>query len=133
MRTPVTFADTFEIEADRSGWFAHKVDGAKLQCTKSRVVSRMRRRGAEHHHRPRRFAHDVAQRLKAVELRHVDVHRHELRIERMNLLQRVDTVPRRAGDTKFARALENLRDQAAHKSAVVDDEDRARAARCAAA
>src|SRR4051812_19580391 len=80
----------------------------------------MRRRRAEHYHRPRRFAHNVAEGLNAIELRHVDVHRHKLRIERVHLAQGVLPIASRAYDAELARLLEDLRDEATHECTVVD-------------
>ena len=58
--------------------------------------------GAQHHDGARRLAHDVAERLQAVELRHVDVERDDVRIERVDLLERVVAVARRADDAELA-------------------------------
>ena len=128
--------DAHEIEADRPGRLEHEVDRAQLERAKRRFVSAARRAGAQHHDGPRHLAHDVAERAQAVELRHVDVERHDVRLERMHLLQRVVAVARRADDGELTRALDDLRRQAPHEGAVVDDEDarelRGHASPCAA-
>jgi hypothetical protein len=86
-------------------------------------VAVARRRGAEHHDRSRRLAHDVAKRGEAVELRHVDVERHDLGVERPHLAERLTAVAGRPDDAELPRALDELRDDLAHERAVVDDED----------
>ena len=87
------------------------------------IRAAIRARCAQHDDRPRRLAHDVAERLHAVELRHLDVERDDVRIERVDLPQRVESVARRTHHAKVGRRIHDLADQSPHEGAVVHDED----------
>src|SRR4029079_187228 len=104
---------------DRARRFEHEVDRTKLQRAQRGRLAAARRPGAQHDDGPRRGPTDALQRAAAVELRHVDVERDDVRIERLDLPQAVVTVPRGAGDLELARLLDDLRDHAPHERAVV--------------
>ena len=121
-------ANRREIEADRPRRLSHELHRAALERAQRHLVARARRR-REHDDRARRLAHDALECAEAVELRHLDVERHDVGLERLHLQQRVDAVARGADHAKLVGALDELRDELAHEGAVVDDEHRRKAAR----
>jgi hypothetical protein len=116
--------DPGEVEADRPGRLTHEVHGAELEAAEREVDAALRRRGTEHHHRSRCLAHDVAERLNAVELGHLHVERDDVGIQGVDLLECVEAVAGRADDAELPRAVHDLRDETAHERAVVHHEDR---------
>jgi hypothetical protein len=114
--------DLGQVGTDRARGLPHEVDRPQLERAHGGVVSIARRRRAEHDDRPWHVRHDVAERPEAIELRHVDVERDDLRVERLHLSDRLPPVTRRADDAELSRALDQLGDDLAHERAVVDDE-----------
>ena len=128
--------DRPHVAADRSRRLEHKIHGAQFQCPQGDFGTGRSGRGAEHHDRARCLAHDVPERVEAVQLRHVHVERDDVGIENLNLLQRVVPVARGAGNLELPRVGDDLGDDRAHERTVIDDEDarhaRGHACPCAA-
>ena len=77
-----------------------KVDGADFQRFQRGLRARLRE-GGEHHHRHRPQRHDLAQEGETVHLRHLDVERDDVGIERLDLLARVKGILRCTDDLDF--------------------------------
>ena len=79
------------------------------------------------HDGPRRFRHDVADRPQAVELRHLQIERHDVRLVLMHFADRIQSVARGRDDAKLARlrvaAAQHVDQHAPHQRAVVGDDD----------
>ena len=121
--------DAREVGADRARRLAHEIDRAELEAAEREVHAALRARGAQHHDGARRLAHDVAERLQPVELGHLDVERHDVRLERVDLPDGLVAVARRADDLEIRRAIDDLADDAPHERTVVDDQHRRGTAR----
>jgi hypothetical protein len=78
--------------------------------------------GADHHDGPRRFRHDVADRRQPVELRHLEIHEHEIGLPLVQLAERDHAVACGRGHAKLSAAGHHVADQPAKERAVVDDE-----------
>ncbi len=112
-----------QIQTDLPRRLAHEIHRAKLQCPNRQVIGLARRKTAQHDHRPRSLAHDVAERGESVELGHLDIECHDVRIQRMDLPQRVASVTSGAGDAELARRAHQLGHELAHERAVVHHQD----------
>ena len=75
----------------------------------------------DHHHRPRRLDHDLAETRQPVHARHLDVESHDLRVEGTHQLERLHPV---AGepDVEVALGLENILQHFPHQRGIVGDE-----------
>jgi hypothetical protein len=97
-------------EVDRAG-------GERVERL-ARALGGMRR---EHHDRRRLGRHDVANGLRAVHPRHVEVHRHDVGRQPLDLGERGRAVLGLADDVERPGG-ERLADRGAHEQRVVDDQ-----------
>src|SRR5688572_32263920 len=123
-RVEQPIAERIGVQALVRRRLAYEVDGAQLEGAQGEVIAVRLAGGGQHNDGPRRLAHDVAEHLQAVESRHDDVERHEVRAQRMDLPDRVETVLGLAGDEKLATRLEQVDQYAPDESTVVDHQDR---------
>ena len=90
---------------------------------------------AHHHDRAGRLRHDVADGAQPVELRHLEVHRHDVGVELMHLAHGIEAVARGAHDPKLPRPrdavarAQHVAQHAPHQRAVVHDQDAGAAVR----
>ena len=68
--------------------FGDEIDGAQLQSLEG-MGGAHRRQIADHDHRQRMAVHDLAQALQAVHVGHRHIQRDHIRIQPLDLLQRV--------------------------------------------
>jgi hypothetical protein len=78
--------------------------------------------GAHHHDRPGRLRHDVADGPEPVELRHLEIHRHDVGIELVDLAHRVEAVARRGDHPELEGSAQHVTQHAPHEGAVVHHE-----------
>ena len=93
----------------------HEIHGAQLERADRGRGARPGVR-AHHHDRPRRLGHDVADGAEAVELRHLQIHQHEVRRVVVHLLQRVHAVARGRHDAELAGAVHHVASAAAGRT-----------------
>ena len=72
-------------------FLGHQVHRAELEGADGGRGSRADVR-AHHHDRPGRFGHDVADGAETIELRHLEIHQHEIGRVRPDLPQRIHAV-----------------------------------------
>ena len=70
------------------------VDGAELQGVERRLGA-LAGQGRDHDHRHRPQPHDLLEELEAVHVRHLDVERDDVRIERLDRLARLERIAAR--------------------------------------
>ena len=92
-----------------------EVDGADFERLERDLGARLGQRG-EHHHRHRPQRHDLAQERHAVHVRHLDVERDDIGIERLDALARFKRIGGGADDLDLG-ILRQQRGQAAAASA----------------
>ena len=97
----------------------HDLHGAELQRP-DRGAGPRAGVGAHDDDGPRRFRHDVADRAEAVELGHLEVHRHHVGLELVHLAHGVEPVPCRRDHVEPAQ---HVAQHAPHQGAVVHHED----------
>ncbi len=101
-------------------------DRPQLQCPNGRLRPGAGMR-ADDDDGPRRFRHDVADGAEAIELRHLEIERHDVRLVLMDLPQRIQSVTRRRDHAEFARlriaATQHVDQHAPHQRAVVRHDD----------
>src|SRR5216683_549557 len=112
----------FEVTGSGVFWLGEEIDGAKRQGFE-RGVTALFRMGAKENHRQGSAPHNKTQRLHAVHARHVEIKRHDIRLQLFNFFQSECAVHGGANnfDGRFAR--ENRGDQFPHKSGIINNED----------
>ena len=109
------------------GWrLRDDFDRPQLQCPNGRLRPGAGVR-ADDDDGPRRFRHDVADGAQAIELRHLEIERHDVRLVLMDLPERIESIARRRDNAKFARlriaAAQHIDQHAPHQRAVVRDDN----------
>ena len=103
----------------------HQIDGSQLEGSNGGRGSGPNM-GAHHHNGPGRFRHDVADGAETIQLRHLDVHQHDIRCVGPHLPQRIHPVARRGYNPELTRPVHHFREQTAEEGAVVYHEHPAR-------
>jgi hypothetical protein len=102
--------------------FVHEVQRAQLQPAQGDVGPLAGQRGQQQDRRGA-LAHDAAQRLQAVDPRHLHVQRDDRGAQREHLLQPVLAVDRGADHLDVGRVPQHPREGLAHERRVVDHQD----------
>ena len=77
----------------------------------------------DHDHRRRTQLHDLLKKVDAVHVRHLDIERDDVRIERLHLLARLERIGGLADDANLGILTEGVTDQGTHGRRIIDDED----------
>ena len=101
---------------------ADAIDGAEFEGRKRRVRAAMGQ-GRHHDHRHRPQPHDLLEEFEAVHVRHLDVERDDVGIERLDRVARLAGVAGLADDLDVRIDAAGSPDQAAHGGGIVDDEN----------
>src|SRR5512138_2013595 len=109
-----------QVNADRSRRFAHKIHRAELEGAHRRFVQVCGIGSTDDDHRKRHFTHDSPECGESVHPRHRNVERDNVRRERSYLLQCLDTVSSSPYDAIIIAELNDLGDESAHESAIID-------------
>jgi hypothetical protein len=70
----------------------------------------------DHDHRRRPQPHDLVEEFDAVHIRHLDIERHDVRVERLHCLARLERISRLADHFDFRIAQQSHADQTAHRA-----------------
>ena len=98
------------------------IDGADLHRIDGGRGAAVRERG-NHNDRQRPQPHHLLEEIEPVHLRHLDIERHDIRIERLDGLARLQRIGRLADDLNGGIGGERDADQRAHGRRIVDDEN----------
>ncbi len=114
-------ADARQLGRDLARRLGQKIDGAGGEGLEglARALARVRR---QHHHRRGTRLHDLADRARAVEQRHVEVHGADVGPQRLHLGHGVAPVLGFADDFEARVAGDDLLDGGAHEQRVVADQ-----------
>ena len=113
--------------ADRGTMEDLPLHRAELQCP-DRCLGTRAGVGADDDDGERRFRHDVADRAQAVELRHLEIERHDVGLVLVDFADGVEPVARRGHHAELAvvrsAAAQDVDEHAPHQGAVVGHDDR---------
>ena len=110
-----------DLQRNGAARLGDEIDRAELDGLQRRLGAFFCQR-RDHHHRSRRFDHDLAEAVQPVHAGHLDVERHDLRIERPHELKRLGSVARQP-NFEIAFLAENAFEQLPHQRGIVGDEE----------
>jgi hypothetical protein len=104
-----------EIKRDGTRGLGDKVNRTDVEGAQGRHCT-FAREARKHHHGPRVARHQVAQRGQPVHFGHLDIERHDIWLELLNLEQRVEAVDRCPGQLHVGLGGNGFADNTTHES-----------------
>jgi hypothetical protein len=120
------FCDQFSFDLDDVGGhtvelFRNVIDCAEFQCLDG-ITGPFGGERTDHDNRHGIFSHDAPDCFDAVHAGHLDIHRHDVRFQSLDLLNRLLAVSGHTGNCDSGVAGQHRRQSFAHEGRVVDDQ-----------